>query len=79
MTTILVSFLALLVAQATSVTRSLFNNIPPGPIAIMFALVYQYMRLVPPAYHFRVFGVGMSDKIWAYAVAVQVGTFPAEV
>lgn len=45
----------------------------------MFALVYQYMRLVPPAYHFRVFGVGMSDKIWAYAVAVQVGTFPAEV
>ncbi|TFK94251.1 hypothetical protein K466DRAFT_580209 [Polyporus arcularius HHB13444] len=78
-TTILASFLALLVAQITPVTRSLFNNIPSGPIAIMFAVVYQYTRLVPPAYHFRVFGIGMSDKIWAYAVALQlaVAQFPA--
>ncbi|RPD66887.1 hypothetical protein L226DRAFT_608168 [Lentinus tigrinus ALCF2SS1-7] len=77
-TTILVSFLALLLAQITPVTRSLLNNIPPGPVAIMFALVYQYMRLVPSAYHFRIFGVGMSDKIWVYAVAVQlaVAQFP---
>ncbi|KAI0722389.1 hypothetical protein C8T65DRAFT_629198 [Cerioporus squamosus] len=78
-TTILASFLALLIAQITPVTRSLFNNIPAGPVAIMFAVVYQYMRLVPPAYHFRVFGVGMSDKMWAYAVALQlaVAQFPA--
>lgn len=69
----LVSFVALLLSQLTPVTRSTFNNIPPGPVAIMFATVYQYMRLVPPAYHFRIFGVGMSDKIWVYALAAQVG------
>ncbi|KAI0751069.1 hypothetical protein C8Q80DRAFT_1217935 [Daedaleopsis nitida] len=71
-TTMLASFVALLVSQVAPVTRTAFNNIPPGPVAIMFAILYQYMRLVPPAYHFRVFGVGMSDKVWAYAVAAQL-------
>ncbi|KAI0331295.1 hypothetical protein GY45DRAFT_1249049 [Cubamyces sp. BRFM 1775] len=71
-TTILLSFTALLVAQLTPVTGTLFNNIPPGPIAIMAAVLYQYMRLVPPAYHFRIFGVGMSDKVWVYATAAQL-------
>ena len=68
----LISFVAILLAQLTPVTRSLFNNIPPGPVAIMFAALYQYVRLVPPAYHFRIFGVSMSDKIWVYALAFQV-------
>ncbi|KAI0375933.1 hypothetical protein BV20DRAFT_1032305 [Pilatotrama ljubarskyi] len=71
-TTMLVSFVALLVAQLTPVTSTLFNNIPPGPIAIMSALLYQYMRLVPPAYNFRIFGLGMSDKVWVYAIAAQL-------
>lgn len=71
----LLSFVALLVAQLTPATSTWFNNIPPGPIAIMSALLYQYMRLVPPAYHFRIFGLGMSDKVWVYAIAAQVGTF----
>ncbi|KAL7282615.1 hypothetical protein ACG7TL_004087 [Trametes sanguinea] len=74
-TTMLISFIALLVARLTPVTSSLFNNIPPGPIAVMSAVLYQYIRLVPPAYHFRIFGLGMSDKIWVYAIAAQVGTF----
>ena len=68
----LVSFVTLLLSQLTPVTRTTFNNIPAGPIAIIFAVLYQYMRLVPPAYHFKVFGVGMSDKIWVYAIAIQV-------
>ena len=68
----LVSFVTLLLAQLTPMTRANFNNIPGGPFAILFAIVYQYMRLVPPAYHFRVFGLGMSDKIWMYAIAFQV-------
>ncbi|KAI0650462.1 hypothetical protein C8Q79DRAFT_943802 [Trametes meyenii] len=79
-TTALMTFVALLVAQLAPITGSLFNNIPPGPIAIISALLYQYMRLVPPAYHFRVFGVGMSDKVWVYAIAAQLAAtrFPAE-
>ncbi|TBU33062.1 hypothetical protein BD309DRAFT_971994 [Dichomitus squalens] len=71
-TTMLVSFVTLLLCQLTAVTRTTFNNIPAGPIAIIFAVVYQYMRLVPSAYHFKVFGVGMSDKIWVYAIAIQL-------
>ncbi|OSD04562.1 hypothetical protein PYCCODRAFT_1443827 [Trametes coccinea BRFM310] len=71
-TTMLISFIALLVARLTPVTSSLFNNIPPGPIAVMSAVLYQYIRLVPPAYHFRIFGLGMSDKIWVYAIAAQL-------
>ncbi|KAI1796117.1 hypothetical protein LXA43DRAFT_988443 [Ganoderma leucocontextum] len=80
-TTMLVSFVTLLLAQLTPMTRTNFNNMPGGPFAILFAIVYQYMRLVPPAYHFRVFGVGMSDKIWIYAIAIQltVARLPATV
>ena len=72
MTTMVASFMALLLCQVTPMTRIVFNNIPAGPFAIMFAMAYQYTRLVPPAYHFRVFGLGMSDKIWVYAIALQV-------
>ncbi|PIL37399.1 hypothetical protein GSI_01093 [Ganoderma sinense ZZ0214-1] len=71
-TTMVVSFVALLLAQLIPMTRANFNNIPGGPFAILFAIIYQYMRLVPPAYHFRVFGLGMSDKIWIYAIAFQL-------
>lgn len=53
-------------------TAGLFNAIPSGPIAILFAIIHQYIRLVPEAYHFKIFGLGMSDKIWVYALAVQV-------
>ncbi|KAI9000747.1 hypothetical protein BD414DRAFT_472621 [Trametes punicea] len=70
--TMLISFIALLIAQLTPVTSSFINNIPPGPIAVMSAVLYQYIRLVPAAYHFRIFGVGMSDKIWVYAIATQL-------
>ncbi|KAI0638461.1 hypothetical protein C8Q77DRAFT_1215258 [Trametes polyzona] len=79
-TTMLISFVALLVAQLTPVTGTLFNNIPPGPVAILMTVLYQYMRIVPPAYHFRIFGVGMSDKIWVYAIAAQlaISQFPAK-
>ena len=70
--TMLVTFVTILVAQLTPATRLYFNNIPSGPIAIMFAALYQYARLVPPAYHFRIFGLAMSDKVWVYALAAQV-------
>ncbi len=68
----LVSFVTLLLSQLTPMTRTNFNNIPGGPFAILFAILYQYMRLVPPAYHFKIFGLGMSDKFWIYAIAFQV-------
>lgn len=38
----------------------------------MFTVVYQYHRLVPRAYEFKIFGITFSDKIWVYATATQV-------
>ncbi|KAH9943193.1 uncharacterized protein BXZ73DRAFT_87581 [Epithele typhae] len=76
LTTMLLSFLAMLVAQLNPITRVFFNNVPPGPIAIMYAALYQYLRLVPPAYHFRIFGLPMSDKVWVYAIAAQLLLHP---
>ncbi|RUS14981.1 hypothetical protein BC937DRAFT_93063 [Endogone sp. FLAS-F59071] len=38
--------------------------IPAGPYSIMFAALYQYHRLVPVTYRFRVFGVTLSDKMY---------------
>ncbi|EMD40510.1 hypothetical protein CERSUDRAFT_111107 [Gelatoporia subvermispora B] len=69
---IISTFLSLLFIHAFPRGGSIFNSIPCGPFAIMFSLMYQYSRVVPPAYHFKVFGVDLTDKIWTYAIAVQL-------
>ena len=50
-----------------------FNVVPAGPIAMIFSILYQYMRLVPDAYQMKVFGLDLNDKIWIYFLAAQVG------
>ncbi|CCM01733.1 uncharacterized protein FIBRA_03799 [Fibroporia radiculosa] len=66
------TFLSLLALQVVPPAGVLFNRIPSGPISIVFAILYQYMRLVPQAYQMKVFGVVFSDKIWLYALAAQL-------
>ncbi|OCH94275.1 hypothetical protein OBBRIDRAFT_769970 [Obba rivulosa] len=68
---IISTFLSLLFLQAFPHVGALFNSIPCGPFALIFSVMYQYMRVVPPAYHFKVFGLDLTDKIWAYAIAGQ--------
>ncbi|KAL6309787.1 hypothetical protein BKA93DRAFT_723014 [Sparassis latifolia] len=63
------TFLSLIILHTSKYLGSSFNHIPCGPLAIIFSVIYQYRRLVPPAYQFRVFGVALDDKIWVYAVA----------
>ncbi|KIJ20457.1 hypothetical protein PAXINDRAFT_67213, partial [Paxillus involutus ATCC 200175] len=46
------------------------NHIPPGPTAVVFSILYQWYRLVPPAYHFRVFGIPLSNKSFTYVLAL---------
>ncbi|KAF8838623.1 hypothetical protein BDN67DRAFT_971248 [Paxillus ammoniavirescens] len=46
------------------------NHIPPGPTAVIFSILYQWYRLVPPAYHFRVFGIPLSNKSFTYVLAL---------
>ncbi|KAG6378971.1 hypothetical protein JVT61DRAFT_13259 [Boletus reticuloceps] len=48
------------------------NHIPPGPTALAFSMLYQWYRLVPPAYHFRIFGVPLSNKSFTYILVSQL-------
>ncbi|KAA1466556.1 hypothetical protein DENSPDRAFT_831407 [Dentipellis sp. KUC8613] len=63
----ILEFLSLLAFQ-----RLGFNFIPAGPTTFIFSLLYQYSRLVPSAYGFRVFGVIVNDKIFSYVLAFQL-------
>jgi hypothetical protein len=49
-----------------------FNYIPAGPNALLFSIVYQYSRIIPAAYNFRVFGVALNSKTFNYVLALQV-------
>lgn len=66
------TMLTMLIFQLVPAIGPLFNHIPPGPTAIIFSVLYQYFRLVPEAYKFKVFGIAFSNKIWVYATASQV-------
>lgn len=68
--------LALITLHMLPTVGSLANHIPAGPTAIIFSILYQYYRVVPEAYEFKVFGITMSDKIWVYASASQVSACP---
>ncbi|KAH7931172.1 hypothetical protein BV22DRAFT_1190481 [Leucogyrophana mollusca] len=48
------------------------NHIPAGPTTLVFSVLFQWFRLVPPVYHFRVFGVSVSNKIFTYILASQL-------
>ncbi|EPS98752.1 hypothetical protein FOMPIDRAFT_1061153 [Fomitopsis schrenkii] len=71
------TFLSLLLLHALHV-GTFFNVVPAGPIAIIFSILYQYVRLVPDAYQMKVFGLDLNDKIWVYIFAAQlaISQFP---
>ncbi|CAE6485619.1 unnamed protein product [Rhizoctonia solani] len=48
------------------------NYIPAGPISILFAILYQYERVVPSAYNFRILGITMSNKSFTYLSAFPI-------
>jgi len=66
-------FLSLLVFHPAGL-----NHISSGPSALVFTILYQYFRIVPPAYHFRIFGVTLSNKSYSYILASQlaIGNLP---
>lgn len=63
----LLEFMALILLHRIGV-----NHIPGGPSAIVFSMLYQWYRLVPVAYHFKIFGVPLSNKAFTYALALQL-------
>jgi hypothetical protein len=52
--------------------RAGLNHISSGPSTLVFSILYQYFRIVPSAYQFRVFGVPLSNKSFTYILASQL-------
>ncbi|KAI7901126.1 uncharacterized protein BX663DRAFT_515028 [Cokeromyces recurvatus] len=48
------------------------KQIPGGPYAIIFSILYQYYRIIPVTYRFRVFGIIMTNKFFLYVLALQM-------
>jgi hypothetical protein len=48
------------------------NHVAMGPSALIFAILYQYSRIVPSTYSFRIFGVPLNNKSLVYLLALQV-------
>ncbi|KAI9306518.1 hypothetical protein BJ944DRAFT_263446 [Cunninghamella echinulata] len=46
--------------------------IPGGPYALLFAMLYQYHRLVPVLYRFRIFGITFNNKSFLYMLSLQI-------
>jgi|SRR6267154_490106 len=63
----ILEFLALILFHNVGI-----NQISSGPSALAFSILYQWYRLIPPAYHFRIFGMAASNKAFVYILASQV-------
>ncbi|KAJ7368970.1 hypothetical protein DFH08DRAFT_832819 [Mycena albidolilacea] len=52
--------------------RAGLNYIPSGPATLIFSIIYQYHRIVPSAYSFRIFGLPLTNKAFTYIFALQL-------
>ncbi|KAJ7506593.1 hypothetical protein B0H11DRAFT_2219285 [Mycena galericulata] len=52
--------------------RAGLNFIPSGPSSLIFSIIYQYSRVVPSAYSFRIFGLPLTNKSFTYVFALQL-------
>ncbi|KAI8076884.1 uncharacterized protein BX664DRAFT_344168 [Halteromyces radiatus] len=49
-----------------------FRYVPGGPYALLFAMLYQYHRMVPGLYRFRIFNITFNNKIFLYMLCFQI-------
>ncbi|KAE9407286.1 hypothetical protein BT96DRAFT_963238 [Gymnopus androsaceus JB14] len=49
-----------------------FNHVFSGPLPLVFSILYQYSRIVPAVYKFKVFSVTFNNKSFVYALALQL-------
>ncbi|KAJ7462046.1 hypothetical protein FB451DRAFT_1353044 [Mycena latifolia] len=52
--------------------RAGLNFIPSGPSTLIFNIIYQYSRIVPSSYSFRIFGLPLTNKSFTYVFALQL-------
>ncbi|KAF7967991.1 hypothetical protein HWV62_32403 [Athelia sp. TMB] len=69
--TTLLAFLALLLLQPLA-RAGLQPGVRGGPAALVFAVLWQYVRIVPRAYAFRVLGLVGSNKAFVYVLAAML-------
>jgi hypothetical protein len=70
-----VSFLVATLLQFITIMlfhRVGINHISLGPMAVLFSILYQYSRIIPPAYTYRIFGIPLNNKSMNYILAFQV-------
>ncbi|KAJ1972661.1 hypothetical protein H4R35_004551 [Dimargaris xerosporica] len=53
------------------------NSLPPGPYGLIFATLYQFYRIIPSTYKFRILGISLTDKSYMYFLAFQLIQFLA--
>lgn len=46
--------------------------IPAGPFGLIFSLLYQYYRVVPASYQFRIASITFTNKSFTYFMALQL-------
>ncbi|KAF7294161.1 CUE domain-containing protein [Mycena chlorophos] len=63
----LFSFISLLL-----IPLRLLTCLPPGPHALLFSTLYQHVRIVPPAYSFRILGVPLTSASFMHLLALQL-------
>ncbi|KAF7294165.1 CUE domain-containing protein [Mycena chlorophos] len=63
----LFSFISLLL-----IPLRLLTYLPPGVHALLFATLYQHVRIVPPAYSFRILGVTLTSASFMHLLALQL-------
>lgn len=49
-----------------------FAQLRPGPYGLIFSLLWRYAIEIPPISKFTIFGISMTDKIFIYALALQL-------
>ncbi|KAF8341450.1 uncharacterized protein EI90DRAFT_3034002 [Cantharellus anzutake] len=63
----LLSFISLLAFH-----RLGLNYMPSGPLSLIFSILYQYHRVIPDAYEFRIGMIDFSNKIFVYILAFHL-------
>ncbi|ORZ11091.1 hypothetical protein BCR42DRAFT_421547 [Absidia repens] len=49
-----------------------FRYVPGGPYALLFAMLYQYHRMVPSLYRFQLFNITLNNKSFLYMLSFQI-------
>ncbi|KAH6914716.1 hypothetical protein BKA70DRAFT_1510167 [Coprinopsis sp. MPI-PUGE-AT-0042] len=72
----LLEFLALILFHRVG-----FNHIALGPALLIFSVLYQFSRIVPSVYTYKIFGVPLNSKSLNYLLGFQlaISRFPASV